>query len=186
MNKKQEFIEYLKHYRHDWLNHIQIIKGYLSLGKMDQAQKFLDSVIVNSHYESKISQLGDVDLSYFLLTYNWTQEKIMLDIEIEDDDADISKIGVNYPYLLSWLSTITKMVESYCECQFENRLSFLFQVKEKHIAVVVEFIGKWKNEEAKQAISAIQEMVQKERGTFVLGENDESKFDFEIVAEQQP
>jgi stage 0 sporulation protein B (sporulation initiation phosphotransferase) len=180
MKPKEEFINHMKHYRHDWLNHIQIIKGYLSLGKVDVAQKFLDHVIINSHYESKISQLGNVDLAYHLLTYNWTQDRVVLEVEIEDDGVEISSVGKNYPYIGSWIMEITKIVEENSEINQENRLSILLDITVERLTVTVEFVGNWAEQEGRKAIMRLQELVEKDQGKLVLGEHSKSEFTFEI------
>jgi stage 0 sporulation protein B (sporulation initiation phosphotransferase) len=182
MNRKEDFIHYLKHYRHDWLNHIQIIKGYLSLEKIEQAQKFLDQVIVDTHYESKISQLGDTDLSYFLLTFNWRQDKVVLDIEFEEDHVEISKIGANYPYLLAWITNITQSVEEICDCHQENRLSFLFHVIEHKLIMTVEYTGSWEEQEGRKAIQELTRIVESDQGSLKVEIHTSTEFSFEIVA----
>ena len=39
MRKEWDTIEVLKHARHDWLNKLQLIKGNLSLIKIDQRER---------------------------------------------------------------------------------------------------------------------------------------------------
>ena len=182
MNQKQELIEYLKQYRHDWLNHIQIIKGYLALDKLDQAQKFLDQVIINAHYESKISQLGDIDLSYFLLTYNWKQDKVLLEVEIEQEDIEICTIGKDYPYLLLWLQELTQLVEENCQEQQENRLSILFECTSSKISLTTEFIGKWDTNKGRIALERFQNIIEGAHGSLRIGIHNESEFSLEIEA----
>ena len=153
--EKQEFLNCLKHYRHDWLNHIQIIKGYLSLDKAEKAQKYLDQVIIQAHYESKISQLGDTDLAYFLLTYNWVQDKLMLDVEIEENDIEIHAIGVKYPYLYTWCKELTRIAEVHSTVHYDNRLSILVEVNPQVLTLTVEFLGGW---DSKQAVGSFEQL----------------------------
>jgi len=183
MNTKQEFIDNLKHYRHDWLNHVQIIKGYISLNKTEQAQKYLDSVIVNAHYESKISNIGHVDLAYLLLTYNWTQDKIVLDVEIEEDDVEISVIGTNYPYILTWIKEVIALVERNSVCFHDNRLSIVFHLTKNDLVLELEFSGKWTLVEG--CFNPLHGMVKKENGSLEVKRSTETEFELEIKTEKR-
>lgn len=177
---KQEFINYLKHYRHDWHNHIQVIKGYITLGKVEDAQRYLDGVIIKSFEESKISQLGDPDLAYFLLTYNWIQDRVILDVEIDENSVEISSVGKNYPYLLSWIKEVTRMVEKDCDLEDENHLLIVLCMDELGVTVTVDFEGAWSDVSGRAAILALKETVSKDNGLLVVENHDTSHFCFEI------
>jgi stage 0 sporulation protein B (sporulation initiation phosphotransferase) len=180
VRRKQEFIDYLKHYRHDWLNHIQVVKGYITLGKAEDAQRYLDGVIIKSLEESKISQLGDPDLAYFLLTYNWRQDRVILDVEIDHNSVEISSIGKDYPYLLAWIKELTTMVERQCDQEDENHLLIVLCIDDKGLIVKVDFEGDWPETDGKAAIVALKEIVKKDQGTLVIEEHNTSQFCFEI------
>lgn len=180
MRGKQEFIDYLKHYRHDWLNHIQVVKGYITLGKAEDAQRYLDGVIIRSLEESKISQLGDPNLAYFLLTYNWRQDRVIMDVEIDQNSVDISSIGKDYPYLLSWIKELTTMVEKECDHEDENHLLIVFYIDDLGLVVKVDFEGAWSEISGRSAILALKESVKKDQGTLVIEDHDTSQFRFEI------
>lgn len=68
--------------RHDWLNHIQVMKGYLSLNKHDRLQSYLNHVLNEVEQESCICHLGYTPLSRYLLTHNMLAKDILLDIHI--------------------------------------------------------------------------------------------------------
>jgi stage 0 sporulation protein B (sporulation initiation phosphotransferase) len=180
---KEEFVHYLKHYRHDWLNHIQVIKGYLSLGKIDDAQRVLDQVVMESHDEAKVSQLGDPDLAFFLLTYNWRQDKVTLGVEIEENSAESSSKGENYPYLLSWVIEITNMVEKGCDQEEENHLLIMFCFQDQGLTVRVEFEGGWEEQEGNRAITVLEETVKNSQGKLIVNVHNNVELRFDIVTQ---
>jgi stage 0 sporulation protein B (sporulation initiation phosphotransferase) len=180
---KEEFVHYLKHYRHDWLNDIQVIQGYLSLGKIDSAKRVLDQVIMRSHDESKVSQLGDLDLAYFLLTYNWSQDKVTLAVEIEENTAEISSIGKNYPYLLAWIKEITGMVEQGCDPEEFNHLLLILSVQERGLIMTVEFEGGWEEQVGNTSVVKLGEIVKDNQAKLIVDVHNDTEFRFDIVAQ---
>jgi stage 0 sporulation protein B (sporulation initiation phosphotransferase) len=182
---KEEFVQYLKHYRHDWLNDIQVIQGYLSLGKIDDVKRVLDQVIMRSHDESKVSQLGDLDLAYFLLTYNWSQDRVILAVEIEEDTAEISSIGKNYPYLLPWIKEITGMVEQGCDPEEYNRLLIVLSVQEGRLIMTVEFEGGWEEQIGSNEFRKLGEIVKLNQARLIVDVHNDTEFRFDIVTESK-
>jgi stage 0 sporulation protein B (sporulation initiation phosphotransferase) len=181
MRDKEEFVQYLKHYRHDWLNDIQVIHGYLSLGKIDDVKRVLDQVIMKSHDESKVSQLGDFELSYFLLTYNWSQDRVTLAIEIEETTSEISSIGKNYPYLLTWIKEITGMVEQGCDPEEYNCLLIVLSAQECGLIMTVEFEGGWEEQSRNNAIQKLGEIVKVNQAKLIVDVHNDTEFRFDIV-----
>ncbi|MEJ8554269.1 Spo0B domain-containing protein [Tepidibacter sp. Z1-5] len=52
----------LKHQRHDYLNEIQIIFGYIKLNKIDEAVEYINKIRNEASINSKLSNLSCVDL----------------------------------------------------------------------------------------------------------------------------
>jgi hypothetical protein len=61
-------IKILSHQRHDWMNHVQIIFGYLTLKKYEKIKEFLGTLSQQSNEERLISDLRYAPLAVFLLT----------------------------------------------------------------------------------------------------------------------
>lgn len=57
MEKDWDTVELLRHSRHDWLNKIQLIKGNLTLGKIDRIKEIIDEIVYHTEQESKLSNL---------------------------------------------------------------------------------------------------------------------------------
>lgn len=187
MNPKEQFIDFFRHYRHDWLNHMQIIKGYVSMGKMDELSRFLDHIIIKTHEESQLSQLGNTELAYYLLTYNWTQNKIQLEVEIETEDTDkIASIGrENHAYLLPWVQQVTQIVEEICVAGEENRLLLLFASTQQHLTLRVDLVGRWKKELAEEKIKKLGELVAKDQGKLTINIHNQDELSFDMITQHQ-
>ena len=68
--------------RHDLLNHIQVMMGYLSLNKVDRLQPYLKQIMSETKRESNICHLGYSPLSYYLLTHKMLKNDLVLDVHI--------------------------------------------------------------------------------------------------------
>ena len=90
MSKEWDVVELLKHARHDWLNRLQLIKGNLSLNRLDRVQQTIEEIIAISKNESKLTSTGAHKLTAFLLTYGFRETVLKLDIEVNGEVCDLS------------------------------------------------------------------------------------------------
>ncbi|UOR12169.1 Spo0B domain-containing protein [Halobacillus amylolyticus] len=82
---KEEMIAILRHKRHDWMNQIQLIQGYASMGKIDKVQAQVDKIIQESEQERRLLNSSACDFSLWLLTFNWNQDQYRLEYTIQRD-----------------------------------------------------------------------------------------------------
>ncbi|WP_163526471.1 Spo0B domain-containing protein [Halobacillus ihumii] len=82
---KEEIIAILRHKRHDWMNQIQLIQGYASMGKIDKLQLQLNRISQESEQERRLLNSGAYEFSVWLLTFNWNQEQYRLVYSIHEN-----------------------------------------------------------------------------------------------------
>ncbi|MFD2926100.1 Spo0B domain-containing protein [Halobacillus naozhouensis] len=82
---KEEIIAILRHKRHDWMNQIQLVQGYASMGKMDKLQIQLNKISHDSEQERRLLNSGAYEFTVWLLTFNWTQEQYRLVYTIQNN-----------------------------------------------------------------------------------------------------
>ncbi|TCS96489.1 Spo0B domain-containing protein [Hazenella coriacea] len=58
----------LSQQRHDWMNHIQVLMGYQTLGKSDKITPYLMKLVETSMQERNISEIGYAPLAVYLMT----------------------------------------------------------------------------------------------------------------------
>lgn len=145
MCKKKEVLNYLKQYRHDLLNDLQVIKGYLALKNIEEAQRYLEQVIIKARDESKLAFLGDVDFVYELITFNWQQNYIQLQVDIEHEQwSELENVRVHYPFLEEWIRYILNVVKEEVHQEHENCLFILLEIMSDQLFIMIEFKGKWR------------------------------------------
>ena len=81
----QEMIQVIKGQRHDFINHIQVIYGFLSMQEADKAREYLKQLYRDVQISGDVLQLGIPALSAMLLVKMGAAEgkNISLNIEIE-------------------------------------------------------------------------------------------------------
>lgn len=167
MSSKEDLLHYLRHYRHDWLNHMQIIKGYLSMGKEEEAKRYMDQIILDAQHETKLSQMGHPELTFYMLTYNWNQKShVKLEIEVnhEQDMLYFSSISEKYPNLYSWIKGIINILERRVDQNTENLLFCQFNIKDHNLTLHFEFEGGWDGDSGKSDFTQLAEKILKEQG----------------------
>lgn len=59
----------LNHHRHDWMNDLQVLYGYLRLGKLDKSLQCVERIKERVTEESRISKLGIPSLVFYLQSF---------------------------------------------------------------------------------------------------------------------
>lgn len=81
-SRTNDLISSISMKRHDWLNHIQVMMGYVSLNKQDRLQSYMKRIVDDAEQESYICHLGYPPLTSYLITHNTLNQQTVLDIHI--------------------------------------------------------------------------------------------------------
>lgn len=88
---EQTAIKTLNHHRHDWMNDLQILYGYIQLNKIDKSKEYVERIKEKMTIESKISKLGVPPLIFYLQSFRTTGSNLILEVEI-DENLSLSEI----------------------------------------------------------------------------------------------
>ncbi|WP_416149198.1 Spo0B domain-containing protein [Salipaludibacillus sp. HK11] len=91
MTEKWTAINLMRHYRHDWLNHLQLINGYLAMGRVEKVEVLINEIVVQAQNESHLSNLNMDQLAEEILTFNWQGYSFLLNFEVVSEVVDWSK-----------------------------------------------------------------------------------------------
>lgn len=78
-------IRTLSHHRHDWMNELQVLYGYIRLKKYEKLQDYVDKIKATAMQESLISKLGDPALIAYLFGFRTERRNMTLEIDIEQE-----------------------------------------------------------------------------------------------------
>ncbi|WP_062355498.1 Spo0B domain-containing protein [Bacillus kwashiorkori] len=153
--KEWNTVDILRHSRHDWLNKIQLIKGYMSIGNLQRVEEIIDKIVQDSEMEARVSNINAPKFATLVLTYNWNSNPIGLTYTVTGDkklteemDSKISEIFFHFTTILH--KVVSFEGENWLHLQIEttNRfcLSFHFTGMITDVSKVQEFITKEDND----------------------------------------
>ncbi|PWW35429.1 sensor kinase SpoOB-type protein [Paenibacillus pabuli] len=75
----------LNHHRHDWMNDLQVLYGYLRLGKLDKSVQCVERIVERVNEESRISRLGIPSLVFYLQSFRTSGVALELHVVVEEE-----------------------------------------------------------------------------------------------------
>lgn len=174
MKKDWTTVELLSHSRHDWLNKIQLIKGNLSLNKIDRVKEIIDEIVVETRQESKLSNLNIPQFAALLLTYNWEGHSIHLEFEILEGKKE-EQNKVNDEALTNWTSSFLENLNKSVKEFHENHISVTIEIQQEGIGFFFDFRGIITNREQLEAFLQEQTNV-----TLTIHELSEHELSLEV------
>ncbi|UVI28110.1 Spo0B domain-containing protein [Paenibacillus spongiae] len=78
-------IRTLNHHRHDWMNDLQVLYGYIRMGKTDKAVQCVEQIRERMATESKIAKLGVPSLVTYIQSFRTLTNSLLLDVDIEGE-----------------------------------------------------------------------------------------------------
>ncbi|NQX45967.1 Spo0B domain-containing protein [Paenibacillus tritici] len=74
----------LNHHRHDWMNDLQVLYGYIQLGKPDKSVQCVERIKERIALDSRIAKLGVPSLVFYLQSFRTFRSNLELDIQVEE------------------------------------------------------------------------------------------------------
>lgn len=187
--EQRQFLESLRLQRHDWLNHFQVILGYMKLQRYDVCEEYIKKVTEQTNNESRIASLGNQSLVSFLLTYNALHKEMKLEVLVPEL-INLSPLGKDENQRLYEL--VKGIIETYREHSimnegFPNTLVIEVQALEGSLFLAVEYEGSLKEEDCIQGLRSLADRFGNEEGFFVEGlhNNQESIMEFYFPVNQE-
>lgn len=184
--EQEKFLQSLSHQRHDWLNHFQVLLGYLKLQRYDVCEDYIKKVTENTNNDSRIAALGYRPLVAYLLTFNALHKELTVEVELPDliDLRSFSEEENTRIYAL-----IKRLVDTYldhAENGQANTLLLLIQRLEESLYVSVDFEGDLDDQGCLTGIYQLVDEFGNEEGFFVEGlhNNKESIMEFYLPINQ--
>lgn len=149
-------LKLFNHYRHDWMNDIQILFGYVKLKKYDKLLELMEKIKGKVQQESYISKLGVPSLIMALLSFQCEVKELKLMIEM---DHEFSIAEHTYaPYVEGWILGLLSVYreEASLITEEQHELTLRLTLKEEALQVRAEYSGGYRPE----VITEKQEILQ--------------------------
>ncbi|WAA10253.1 Spo0B C-terminal domain-containing protein [Fervidibacillus albus] len=136
--KNWDPIELLRHTRHNWLNKLQVIQAYLTIGNEKRVKELIDEIIFECEQEAKLSNLPFRQLSTFFLTYPFENNPVLLKYEV---DSDGTANGTMDEKISMWFQQLMKNINEAVFIGEENEMYIKIEVKNQSIRFFIHFTG---------------------------------------------
>lgn len=101
---RSELLQTVGRLRHDWMNDIQVLAGYIQLRKYDYLLPYVEKIKAKMQNESSLAKLGVPSLIAYILTFRTECKEFELEVELPEDivlsqlpiDAKAAEAAVRY------------------------------------------------------------------------------------------
>ncbi|MBW7650807.1 MULTISPECIES: sporulation initiation phosphotransferase B [Anoxybacillus] len=138
MEKRWTIVEALRHSRHDWLNKIQLIKGNLSLQRLDRVNEIIQQIIMEAENEAKLTNLQTEQFAELLMTYHWQARRIHLEYEVFGEPRSLHAYD---NMLVTWCQQFLHMLEECSAPHVENYITITIDLTEKDVRLFFDYRG---------------------------------------------
>ncbi|SFB40440.1 Sensor_kinase_SpoOB-type, alpha-helical domain [Cohnella sp. OV330] len=145
VKSRQDLVGTLSHHRHDWMNELQILYGYLRMQKIDKAIAVVDRIKEEMERDSRISRLGSPELSAYLLSFRTFCDTMTLDARV-DESLQASCVASAGPERVS--RAAIGMINAYrvrvsAATAEENKLRIAFSEADGELRIETSYEGGW-------------------------------------------
>ncbi|NMO95319.1 Spo0B domain-containing protein [Paenibacillus lemnae] len=140
---KDRAIQTLNHHRHDWMNELQIMYGYIQLGKHDKSVLCVERIKERMLQDSKVSKLGIPSLVFYLHAYRSYNPALPLEVEVVDQVHLNEKLPVETQQALT--EAVITVVDRYQQAGMssspEEEKQLILTFWEQEDGCIAEFEG---------------------------------------------
>ncbi|OEF98033.1 hypothetical protein BHF71_03155 [Vulcanibacillus modesticaldus] len=175
--KNEELIQVLRKYRHDWLNHLQIIFGYATLKKSEEIISYIKKINHSSRREAIISSFNNVNLAAYLLKLTLDYQELFIELELEESVPSKEKY-VDGDLVLVILKKFVDIFNEAVTKNEDQKLYISISGTNNYLIIKLEFEGNTK--EISQAIHNLGEEFNNQNGEFFININNDDEFVLEL------
>jgi stage 0 sporulation protein B (sporulation initiation phosphotransferase) len=174
MEKDWDIVHILSCARHDWLNQIQLIKGNMALDRLDRVKEIVEEIIAEAGHASRLTNTKLNAFAEYVMTYNWRNTPIQLEIEVLGDVKDLSFYD---SALVTWTKELIQMLEMNIDGMSTHHVSVSLLIESDSIRFFFDFSGilttsqtieTWLEEQKTQPLKLVEKQVLKEEFHVVL------------------
>jgi stage 0 sporulation protein B (sporulation initiation phosphotransferase) len=136
INAEKE-IELLSSARHEYLNDLQLIKGYLFLKKPGKAEEIIGRVTEKLHHQARLARLHIPECAVYLMDYGWSSHEFSLSYEVIGPERDLSFYDEELTTVYQELFAI---IEQYASPIADNTVRIVFNT-ESSLRIQIYFDG---------------------------------------------
>lgn len=153
--KDELLMDVVNYLRHDWMNDIQVLYGYLRMNKVDKMIEFMETIKQKAARESLIAKLGVTELIVYLQTFRVRCPMIQLEVEVEPG-LQLQELPVD----AGWVANLTiALLDCFQRHTYESmngelhNLQLEWLTQEQELMLIFDFRGYYDQAALQQSIS---------------------------------
>ncbi|MBS2969865.1 Spo0B domain-containing protein [Metabacillus sp. KIGAM252] len=145
-SKNWNMVDAISHYRHDWMNRLQLIKGNLSLEKYDRVNEIMEEIIIEAQQESRLCNLKAPELAGNLISFGWERHLFSMEYEIVGNTFHLDSLDRS---LSAWCKDFFALLDHCAGDRCENQLVLTIEMSEElgQVRFFLDFHGMLKDME---------------------------------------
>jgi stage 0 sporulation protein B (sporulation initiation phosphotransferase) len=176
-----EIIRTIDHHRHDWMNDVQVLFGYIQLNKQEQLLAYIEKIIDQIRREGLISKLGIPFLVAYLISFRASTNALLLHVRLEQEIplARLGELGIRVA------QSVLALVESYKSAAVHgegdaNQLSITMNIWDGQLFIGLEYDGISDIERLRDNLQAVIERMRAYEDIQVTTEDTKQAMDIEV------
>lgn len=173
-------VETLAYYRHEWLNHLQILQSYFKMGRCESATSYIRQLSEGIARDSHVSHLGYPPLVSYLLTFNSLNPEMKLEVEIPEP-FKIASLQVDASLIYEWVQGMIEIYKRYVLAGGEaNHLLLTIVAEDFRLFLTFDFAGNLQEEACKQELQKWLQTIERQGGKTSLSVHNQHESVTEI------
>jgi stage 0 sporulation protein B (sporulation initiation phosphotransferase) len=176
-----EVIRTIDHHRHDWMNELQVLFGYIQLNKRDKLMAYIEKISDQMRCNGLISKLGIPFLSAYFISFRASTKDMVLDVRLEHE-IQLARYGEQGVRVAHFIISVVEAYESAARSGEgdANQLSINMHVWDSHLFIGFEFDGNSDIDRLKFMLQENVERISKGQDIHVTMEETEQAVDIEV------
>jgi stage 0 sporulation protein B (sporulation initiation phosphotransferase) len=149
-----EMLGTINHLRHDWMNDIQVLFGYIQLKKYEHLTPYMDKIKMKMQQESLLSKLGVPSLVAYLLAFRVHSRSMQLEVGLEQE-INLQLLPLNAELAADLVKDTVEMFKGFSVFDEQAEvgvLSLEFDVREDHLLLDFVYQGTFHREGLERAV----------------------------------
>lgn len=143
--KESEVIQLVQQYRHDILNQLQLVQGYLSMNKPNKVGEKLADLFSSLNEERKLTSLEAPKFALWLLQFNHSYNNFRITYQI-DMESSLSLENQD-DKLFRYCKDIMEVLKEHCDPSELYDLHLIMKINEKKFVELSIMVDRFKDQE---------------------------------------
>ncbi|GGM27392.1 sporulation initiation phosphotransferase B [Paraliobacillus quinghaiensis] len=136
--EEEDVVTLLRHYRHDWMNELQLIMGYAQMGKLDTVQKKIQQSVEKAESDRKLQNLPLPKTVIWVMQFNFRFDNFRLKYNIDANE----KLAIDDQRLYDQLERIMEIFTSFgMKTEMYHGTMNIQQLNQQQLKVQLSFSG---------------------------------------------